>query len=66
MNIPQIMLNRSSNYHFIYFKYFKQTAKCVNILSIRLRFSGFVAIAINLTRVIIIIVSIKKARSSYT
>ena len=65
MNIPQIMLNRSSNYHFIYFR---RTAKCVNILSIRLRFSGFVAIVINLTRVNIIIVSVtvKKARSSYT
>ena len=39
---------------------------CVYILSIRLRFSGFVAIVINLTRVNIIFVSIKKAGSSYT
>ena len=58
------MLNRSSNYHFIYRYQFKRTAKCVYILSIRLRFSGFVAIVINLSRVNIIIVSIKKARSS--
>ena len=66
INIQQIMLNRSSNYHFIYRYQFKRTAKCVYILSIRLRFSGFVAIVINLSRVNIIIVSIKKARSSYT
>ena len=64
INIQQVMLNRTSNYHFIYRYQFKRTAKCVYILSIRLRFSRFVAIVINLTRVNIIIVSIKKARSS--